>query len=450
MLIYLLLLLLLLLVLISYILSKKDMLSPPNIVSIGFIISILFAIPNLEKWNFNMGERTFWVVFLGILSFYIGFYLIYYYNILNKNKYILTTNNCNLITIKTSKIICFLIIELVTICLIYNELNRIGATFGAGDSLTDKILAYRINSTFRGEEEASMTYVSSLYSFCGVGTQLLIYIVINNYFINGKINKLYLISILLTVMASFLFGNRGIFVNFLLYVIMMIYIFKLRSYKWNYNIKYKSVCKLILSSIIFLAAFPTIGLLAVGRASDEMDLFSSNIISIIMEGLGVYIGAPLKLLDLFLYDNFENNLALPIGYATFNKIYIWLSGILEIPSWNIVQFGLEFREDNLSFLGNVYTTFRPFFTDFGYEGVVVLSLIAGLILGVLYYYLKHSYKMISIKNIDYMLILYSMIASKLILSFFSDKLYGFIFTIGFIKLLILLKFFECVFVEKQN
>lgn len=451
MLIYLLLVLLLLLVFIAYILSKKDILSPPNIFAGGFIISILFAIPNLEKWNFDMGERTFWVVFLGILAFNIGFFLIYYIyiNIKNKNKYLLTINNCNLITIKTTKIICFLIIELITIYLIYSELNRIGAAFGAGDTLTDKILAYRINTTFRGEEEAAMaSYVGSLYSFCSMSTNILIYIVINNYFVNKSINKLYLISILLTVMASFLFGNRGIFVSFLLYTIMMVYIFKLRSCKWKYNIEYKSICKLILGLVIFLMAFPTIGLVIVGRASDEVNLFSSETFSAIMDGLGVYIGAPLKLLDLFLYDNFEDTLALPIGYATFIQFYKWLSKNLEIPSWNITQFGLEFREDNFSFLGNVYTTFRPFFTDFGYLGVIILSLILGLILGVLYYYLKHTYKMFSIKNIDYILVLYSLITSKLLLSFFSDKIYEFIFTIGFIKMLILFKVFEYIFVDK--
>lgn len=451
MLIYLLLLLLLLLACIAYILSKKDILSPPNIFSGGFIISILFAIPNLGKWNFDMGERTFWVIFLGILAFNIGFFLIYYTNINIKNKNILTTNNCNLITIKTSRMICFLIIELITIYLIYSELNRIGAIFGAGDTLTDKIVTYRINTTFRGEEEAAMaSYVGSLYSFCSMSTNILIYIVINNYFINKSINKLYCISILLTVLASFLFGNRGIFVSFLLYTIMMVYIFKLRSCKWIYKIKYKFICKLVLGSIIFLMAFPTIGLIAVGRASDEIDLFSGEIVSTIVEGLGVYIGAPLKLLDLFLYDNFEDTLNLPVGYATFIQFYKWLSKNLDIPSWNITQFGLEFREDNLSYLGNVYTTFRPFFTDFGYVGVIVLSLILGLILGLLYYYLKHSYKMFSVKNIDYILILYSLVTSKLLLSFFSDKIYEFIFTIGFIKMLILFKIFEYIFVDKTK
>ena len=57
----------------SYILSKKDIFSPPVVFSGIFIISALIAIPNLKIWHFDMEIRTFNVILLGVSSFVIGY-----------------------------------------------------------------------------------------------------------------------------------------------------------------------------------------------------------------------------------------------------------------------------------------------------------------------------------------------------------------------------------------
>ena len=79
MLIYLLLVLVLFIFFLSYVLVNKDIFAPPVVFSGVFVIAILVAIPNLELWAFDMGERTFIVLFLGIYSFCIGYFIIYFF-----------------------------------------------------------------------------------------------------------------------------------------------------------------------------------------------------------------------------------------------------------------------------------------------------------------------------------------------------------------------------------
>ena len=72
---------------ISFVLSKKDILSPPNAFCMVFIFCILFAIPNIEIWNLEISHTTFGVIFLGVLFFCIGYYFVFYFNYnIDKNK----------------------------------------------------------------------------------------------------------------------------------------------------------------------------------------------------------------------------------------------------------------------------------------------------------------------------------------------------------------------------
>lgn len=444
MLIYLLLLLLILLWLISYIFTQKDILSPPSVFCEIFIVSILFCIPNLEKWNFDMGERTFFVIFLGILFFCIGYFFFYSSKKILNRQLVLQEYEVKKIVIPVYKMIIFTFIQLLTIYFIYMGLNEF-----PGNTIFERIMSYRLSILDNnGYENKMPTYIMSLYTFCYSGIQVVIYMLVNNFNINKKIKSLYIINILLIVMMSFMFGNRTQVMGIMVYFIVIMYIYYLRKNMWNAKIKLKTYIKILAIVILVLIAFPTVGIFLVGRG-DENYFSQMNIINLVWEQLSIYIGAPLKLLDLYLYTDYGMNYNFPIAFATFKEFYTWIGLKLNIFSWvNVTEFG-GFRYDNGISLGNVYTTFLNFFVDFGFIGVIIFSFIMGCIMA--YVFIKVKYKS-GIKNskIDFALIIYAYIFSEFIFSFFTNRVFSLIFSYVFFKAVISIIIFSYLFIEKKD
>ena len=93
-------------------------------------------------------------------------------------------------------------------------------------------------------------------------------------------------------------------------------------------------------------------------------------------------------------------------------------------------------------MGNVYTVFYPFIYDFGYVGVVVLTALMAFVCQVCYELGRNS------KNRRVSLlftIIYGTITSTLLLAFFSNKFYENIFTVEFVKRVIILVGFDIIF-----
>lgn len=434
--------------LISYIFTKKDILSLPSIFCGTFIISILFALPNLEKWNFNMGERTFGVVSLGILSFCVSFFIIYYFFVI-KNKDLKYIKDFPTVDIARKKIYLFLIMQVITALLVYIEISKIAALYGMTDSLADKILAYRVNYVMEGDSEAKLpSYIEWLYGLSYFGTYIIIYKIACDYYNKIKINKIYVLVIFMEIIISLLFGNRGFSINLLIYLSILYYIFYLRKSSWFINIKKTRIIKIGIVIILGLILFPTLGAYIIGRASE--DFLDEDMVMYIWDSLSVYIGAPLKLLDLYLYTDYTDVTNMPLGFATFQNIYSWIALKLNIVNWQVINLGLEFRVDNFAFLGNVYTTFRPFMMDFGFIGVVFFSSIMGAFSAVFYYLIKYKRSLWNRSNIDYYTIFYGYLFCQILFSFFANRFYNNIFSFNMMKNIILCFIFEYIFIKSRK
>lgn len=434
--------------LISYIFTKKDILSLPSIFCGTFIISILFAIPNLEKWNFDMGERTFGVIFLGILSFCISFFIIYYLFII-KNKNLKYMKRYSPICITKKKIYLFLIVQIITALLVYIEISKIAALYGMTDSLAEKILAYRVNYVMEGDIDAKLpSYVEWLYGFSYFGTYILIYKMACDYYNKIKVPQIYILVVSIEVIISLLFGNRGFSINLLIYLSILYYIFYLRKSSWAINIKKVTIIKFGIVMVGALVLFPTLGAYIIGRTND--DFFDRDMMLYVWDNLSIYIGAPLKLLDLYLYTDYTDVSNMPLGFATFQNIYSWIALKLNIINWQVTNLGLEFRTDNFAFLGNVYTTFRPFMMDFGFIGVIVFTSFMGAFSAIFYYLIKYKRSLWNRSNIDYYTIFYGYLFYQILFSFFANRFYNNIFSFNMIKTIILCFIFEYIFIKSRN
>lgn len=444
MLIYLLLLSILLICGISYVLSKRDVLAPPVVFSGVFIISTLIAIPNINLWNFHMGERTFLVLLLGISFFCIGYYVVYFLKEPKKDK-----NVSNIIVdnyeIKNYKLVIFFFIQMLTMYLLYQSISDVASNMGGGDSLTEKIYLYRTNEILYNNENGDTSFlVKNLLLFCKSVTYFLIYRFHMEYFKNNIINKKYLFIILITCLINLLKGNRGDSVEFLVAFFVMGYIFWLSKNKWKKFLSIKKIIYILGGISLFLILFFSLGLIILGRDAQLGDL---DIISGIWLQVSMYIGAPLKLLDLYMYTDFSTE-KIPLGIVSFRAIYGFLGRNLDIVNWQLpLLFGSEFRNDNGASLGNVYTTFRPYLMDFGYLGVVILPFIMGAIYAIIYSSIKY------IKNnnrgININIIIYSYLYLCIVKAFFIEWFYKYFFNLDLIKIIIFLKIIEYIFLNKK-
>lgn len=443
MLIYLLLVLLILIWMFSYFFGKKDILNAPSTLCIVFIISVLNAIINKDIWNFDMGERTFFVILLGVFSFCLFYYIVFYclYDIVKpKEKTRLSERN---IYIENKKLFYFFLIELVGLILIYSELQGF-----AGDSIGEKIYSYRVSVFLNQENENRIpVYVQFFIDFCSSASMLLIYKVLLDYFLSKIINIKYIILIFLSLMLSVSTGGRGFSVFFIIATIVMSYIFYMRKNNWQLRLNLKKICIIIMVPASLLILFSTVGILIVGRY-DEFD----NGLSIFDNAwrlLSMYIGAPLKLLDLYLYTDYKEvgSFYPVIGAETFNSLYKWIGNKFDIGYLNMDFIGGGFRYDNGFMLGNVYTMFRPYVADFGILGVIVLTGIMGGVFAYIFFKIKYKFN-INNRNIEYPLVFYSYIFISVMLSFFNDWFYSWFLTIIIIKIIVYWKVFEFIFVEK--
>lgn len=433
---------------ISFILSKKDILSPPNTFCMVFIFCILFAIPNIELWNLEISNTTFWVIFLGIIFFGIGYYFIFYFNYnIDKNKILSKMNEKPIFILSNKKFYLFLGIQIITLIVMYMEINRISSNLGISGSLSEKIFAYRLAYFYGEKEEATKlaTYVKALYDFCFCSSYFIMYKLVNDYFLLKKITKKYIFSILLSMGITLLSGGRGESIFIIIVLIVLIYIHIMYIYHWSIEYKFLKVLKYLSIVVVLVIAFPLVGVFAIGR-----EVENDTIISIVFNQLSIYISAPLKLLDIYLNEEYVSTPYLPIGYYTFIRIYSRIAETFNINFGVIDDGDFGFREVNGVPLGNVYTIFRPFYSDAELLGVILFCVIMGAVFGYLYYHIKYT-KLKSIEGkINYRLILYAYLYTSIALSFFSEWFYVTVISFQFIKVLIYFKLFEIFFIKKYS
>lgn len=161
-----------------------------------------------------------------------------------------------------------------------------------------------------------------------------------------------------------------------------------------------------------------------------------------------YLGAPLYNLDSVLSSSNHINNANIWGQQSFKGLYSFfykISGqekniIDNINVFNFSRNGIE--------TGNVYTTFYPFYYDFGYIGIMPLIMVIAL------YYINNYKLLIQDKRqkmslINFRLFIFSYLYNDLIMLVFSNRFYGTIFDISFIKMIIIAWLLKSICIDRE-
>ena len=434
--IYLLLISVVLIAIISYIINRGDIMAPSILLCLGYIISVLSAIYNIDNWNIKLHLNTYCVIILGILAFAFTEWIVKLADMKNKNITKLSLTKNKEIQIKTYKIILVIIFDIVILLLYFKEVYRISLLGGNTGGIANMMTAYRnitSYSTTLIEGQGLNGIVSFLTKGVYVSAYVFLFVFINNViYAKQKISKniKYLIPIILYIIQTFLSGARIYFMYIATAIIILSYILNKRRDGWNSNVnfKYIKIGVIGLLSVLVIFFFSR-GL--VGRTA-KTD---------IMEYITNYAGGSIQLFNEYMQNK-------PIGDGHFgSETFIGIQKILyKFGVSDYVRIPhLEFRTLGNSSSGNVYTGFRRNYQDFGLGGMIVCQVILSFIFNLFYIKIRNQKKYNSSQN--YYVIVYSIIISAVLFHSIADIFYMEILSMGYLIQFILLRIAYYFFVQ---
>ena len=161
----------------------------------------------------------------------------------------------------------------------------------------------------------------------------------------------------------------------------------------------------------------------------------------VQDYLTKYISAGIRNFDLFVKEPHDTD---GWGKETFPSIYRFIYTHFGYGEYYKVP--LEFRKIKGISLGNIYTGFRRYYSDFGVFGLMVIPFILGLLMNSLYYKAK---KLCKNNMLGFEILLFAYLSRCLFLMPIEDQFFIFEFSArGLFKILVLYILY-CLFIKKK-
>lgn len=427
--IYVLLFSVLVMFIISFIISKKDLLSPACIVCIVWVLGTISVIYNIGYWNVSINTSTYWIFISSIGVFMIFSFLgdfIAKKSTVNKKK-IKEKGELKYIDLN-NRIFCFFLIYniIVTIMVVLTVWRTAGITSMFGNVNFSSQMAQ-----YRGGDEALPTLIKQLYKVMKCDTYIFIYVLCNNLQFKGKKvrERLRLIfPILLFCVSSLSTGSRTDTLHAFIAIIVMYYIKMQQSRRWSAKVNYKFVFGCLIAIICFFAFFNFIKTY-VGRLN-ALDP---------VRYLTAYAGGSIQLFDQYKGEPYHKSVQ--FGQLTFTAAWKNIEK-LGLGKW--MPSGLEFRMSNGHLVGNLYTSIRRYYQDFGLVGNYFLQAVLALFYSIYYRIIKKSEY-----NKGFKIVFYCMIVSPLFLHAIDDTFFSGFICINTVVLCIITKILYDIMINNK-
>ena len=397
------------LVFITYQLFGRDFFAPAVIFCVMYSLSIGCALINYSQWGLeNYSQEAFNIYLFGALLFILVSYLVKLL-VLPDNAYLEVKEYRDRLNINTGITVLLTIINLVVLLLWVKNVKAIGG----GGSLSQSLEVYRTSTSYSIGSAGMPGYLQQMSKITTASGYIYGFILIYN-IVHHTVEKedyyLCLPNIIIYILFSLFDSNRlnilGVIASYVVYYYFM------RSSKGN---GFKTLIKLTGIFVALLIVFYGVRLL-IGRPSSGQNNF--------IEYISMYAGGPVKLFDMFIKNPVPNSGIW--GKETFPSLLKTFRSLgYDIPQYISKK---EFRFYNGVNLGNVYSAYRNWLSDFGINGVYILQTIFALFYNSYYYLLrKKGYK----KHI-LALIIYGYMAEAIFLHPIDDWLFSMFVSVGFI------------------
>lgn len=400
--------------------TNNDLVFPTNIVMVMYILSLTFFISEMRNWDGDISFKTLSLFIVGLATYLITSIIVYkvfsrihlfkrdgLYNLTEMSDEELRESVPNVDRNLTLIIDVYLIFALLKY---YLDVRSASMRVGFSSSFSEMIGNYRNAGAYGGGKVDVSLSTLSTYNFMFMTALGYVYMaLVVQYLVLKKKTSvqwkvLNYIPIIIYAVATVLTGGRNPLIQFIVAFIVMYYLKHVQIYgKVKFN--FKKVLSSFLIGIVALWAFSQFRTV-VGRTDSKNT----------WDYLAMYIGAPIKLFDKFVTDPVRISHQY-IGQETFP--YLWISFFGKtITNWS----NLEFRESSSGInLGNVYTAFRRYYSDFGLIGLIALTALESFFYSL--FYVKVSDKKKPSKEIDFVTLLYSFFAVGPVYYSVDDRLF---------------------------
>lgn len=405
---------------ISFSITDRDLVFPTNIIMVMYLLSLIFLISEMANWDGDISQKTLLLFVIGLTTYLITSIIVFKVfakiHLFKKDRsFDLNVSSIEELQENVPEVdekITFVIDIYLIFALLkyYIDVRRASLMVNSFSSFSEMIGNYRNASAYGGGKIDVGLSALSTYNFMIMTALGYVYmaLIVQHLVLNKKTSLqwkvLSWIPIVIYSLATILTGGRTPLIQFVVAFLVMYYL-KYAQVYGKIKFKFKEIIKFFLIGIVSLWAFSNFRNI-VGRTDTQTT----------WDYLAMYLGAPIKLFDKFVTDPVHISHQY-VGQETFP--YLWISFLgKEIPTWS----NLEFRKTNSGImLGNVYTAFRRYYSDFGVAGLVTLTGIESLFYSL--FYVKVSSRKKPSREIDFMTLLYSFFAVGPVYYSVDDRLF---------------------------
>lgn len=417
----------------SYNFFKKNLMEPSIILTLYYIMMILFSLYQYNYWEldeFNFETMIFLV--LGISFFVIGGMLANRI-VLKKNvKIIKAKKSCRndnkgfieykRIDLNLICIVFAVVVACITLLYFYIFWRTSAGNMGG---TSNAISSYK---SFRNSDDMSMPFILNLMIKCtGMLAQLSLICLINNAICNDlKKKDLICICIpIINVMICVLSSNRGDLLMMLFSAFSAMYILGVRikgkTKKLNEITIKKGIKILVVAALVFWALIFIL-------STEQENKYNTNFLSYISS----YISGSLASFDVYI-KQYKPEVPKWFGQETFVAFNNNISSIFKTDCYS-TRF-LEFRNTSRYSVVNIYGAVRRFYHDFGVKGILILSFMQGYISSKVY---KIVLSKRNKKSIDFSLFFYCYFFYTIVYYAIDDLFYSSNFSISGIEKILLM------------
>jgi oligosaccharide repeat unit polymerase len=365
---------------------KLDVLSPSIDICAVFVLSTFLLSLYRNTWNVIFYGTTYLYLIIAIISIIVTEVFIVMIFRLRKSKYYAQQNLNNvpktLETLNVNKFFVILIIayDCFMTYFFYSQVARI-SNLGS-DYSTSMISNYRYVTAYSDinlDETLMPTWINQGEKIVEVLAFILLYVFINNYLVKSKKkfwkdNILLLFPIFIYIAETILTGGRITIIQIFAYCFILFVTLKRKVVANKRSENFHDIKTAMKMTLVMFVVF--FGLTPLIRVYNNRNF---------MEYIGVYLGAPLQLFNLYCNSPTSSSI---FGEETFSKVYTSLYKLNLFPY--AINAQLEARRSNGIDIGNVYTFFRRPLHDFGFFGMLVFTIIVIAIYCYFYYFIIKS------------------------------------------------------------
>lgn len=397
----------------NYYLAKRDIYHPAVLFCIMNLLSGILCLVARPMYDIVLHMNTFLVLVSGMLIFTIANLLCTgrYKFTIGKSKVYKQKSAVEYIVISNFWIWLFIFFELVVAYFWISYIRNVGQAYNGTSNLIDQIGIYNNLSKFSGDYFRKLGVSQSPiytygYPLCIAFTFFLIAVVVNNYFVTKKIEKIKVVPIIILIIISLFGGSRSFAFTILTAILCDIVIIRRRVVGKYAHVSMRTFIKISLLGCVLTIVFTSLTTVLGRTTQGGFKTFFT------------YLGGSVLNLDTYLQENIQYSSMW--GRETFAYFYNCL-GVVFHKSNLVYDLTLPFRYVNGISIGNVYTMYYQFIMDFGYLGVLPLTAIVAF-----YYCYNYRYLTNISSNqalVSMRLVIFSLLYNDVIMLMFSNRFF---------------------------